>query len=97
MCFAPVFPTAEEISDYDYCTAALSKLKGITFSCLNVRSLTKHFDSIKTLLIRTNLDFLILNETFLNDSIEDNELSIPNYNFFRFDRNQNSGKFGGAY
>ncbi len=96
MCFAPVFPTAEEITDFDYCSAALSKLKGITFCCLNIRSLTKHYDSIKTLLNRTKVDCLILNETFLNDSINDYELEIPDYDLYRFDRNANSGKFGGG-
>ncbi len=42
------------------------------------------------------MDCLILNETFLNGSITDDELFIPDYNFFRFDRNENSGKFGGG-
>ena len=92
MCFAQVFPTVEELSDLDYCTSSLSKLKGVTFSCLNIRSLTRHIDSIKSMLSRSKVDCLILNETFLNNSILDPELEIPDYKIYRFDRTATSGK-----
>ena len=96
MCFAHIFPTVEELSDLDYCTASLSKLRGVTFCCLNVRSLTRHYDSIKLMLMRSEIDCLILNETFLNNSISTLELNVPNYNIYRFDRTPASGKTCGG-
>ena len=38
------------------------------------------------MLNRSNVDCLLLNETYLNISISDDELTVPNYEFFRFDR-----------
>ena len=88
----PIFPTVEELSDLDYCTAALSKLKGISFCSLNIRSLYKNYDSIRAMLYRSEIDCLLLNETFLNASLLDEELEIPGYRFIRFDRTAESGK-----
>ena len=88
MCYQNVFPTVEELTDMDYCTRSLSKLKGVTFCSLNIRSLYKNFDSLKQLLNRADVDCLILNETYLNSSI----LYIPGYEFIRFDRTEASGK-----
>ena len=91
-----VFPTIEELLDLDYCTAALSKLKGVSFCSLNIRSLYKNYDSIRALLYRSEIDCLLLNETYLNGSVTDDELSVPGYRFIRFDRTQLSGKKSGG-
>ena len=96
MCFRPIFPTIEELTDVDYCTASLAKLKGISFCCLNVRSLMLKIDSIKLILQRSNIDCLVLNETFLNKSITDLEISIDGYDCHRFDRTAESGKHSGG-
>ena len=36
MCYPNVFPTVEELSDLDYCTSALSKLKGVSVDYISV-------------------------------------------------------------
>ena len=77
MCFPNVIPVIEETSDLDYCTAALSKLKSISFGCLDIHSLVRKYDSIRAILERAKVDCLILNETFLDDSVNDSELHIP--------------------
>ena len=48
------------------------------------------------LLKDTDLTFLALNESWLNYSISDCELEIPNYQLFRYDRDLGSGKRGGG-
>ncbi len=96
MCYPPSFPTVEELSDIDYCMASVSKLKGITFSCLNIRSASNKLDSIKLILERSNVDCLILNETFLNSNIDDAELQIKNYDLHHFNRTKESGKSHGG-
>ena len=65
-------------------TTELSKLKGITFESLNIRSLTRKIDDIKTFLHHSELDYLALNETWLNNSIADCQLNIDT--FHRFDQ-----------
>ena len=81
MCIPPTFPTIEELTDIDNCTASLSKLKGVAFCCLNVRSLINKLDSNKLILNRSKVDCLILNETFLNENITGTELTIDGYEF----------------
>ena len=95
MCYPPVFPTVDDIDENEYCTAALSKLKGISFASLNIRSITRKYDDIRSILQRSKIKCLLLSETFLNGSITDEELKVPGYNLHRWDRNENSGKFGG--
>ena len=67
-------------------TEILRKLKGVTFASQNIRSVYPKMDDIKQLLSRTELDFLLLQETFLNDGTPDVLLDIDNYNMFRLDR-----------
>ena len=96
MCFPPPFPTVEKLTDLDYCTASLAKLKGITLSCLNVRGILSKLDSIRLILGRSKVDCLILNETFLTPNIDDSELHIDKYNLHHFDRTKDSGKSHGG-
>lgn len=53
---------------------------------MNVRSLPKHFNELKILLQDIPFDVLCLNETWLNSTWRDAELSIEGYNFIRQDR-----------
>ena len=54
MCFPPV----REITELDHCTQVLKNLKGVSIASLNVRSLIRKLDDVKTLLHRSNLDIL---------------------------------------
>ncbi len=78
------------------CARDLGKLKGITYGALNVRSLFRHKEEIEMLLMRSQLDILLLSETFLNYSVNNNLMEIKGYNFFRMDRDGGSGKKGGG-
>ena len=87
-----MFPCTSDTSQLDYSVESLKNLKGVSFAYLNVRSVINKLDSIRILLNRGNLDCLILGETFLSESIEDGELFIPGYYFYRADRTAESGK-----
>ena len=66
--------------------------KGIHICHLNVHYLYSKLDEIKILLHEQKLmDIFCLGETFLNDQYLDSELTIPNYNFIRKDRQSNGG------
>ena len=74
-------------------TKDLAKLKGITYGALNVRSLFKYVDEIH-LLERTDLDILMLSETFLNFSVSNAVIDTNHYNTFRLDRDGGLGRRG---
>ena len=52
--------------------------KGFKFAHLNVVSLVKNFEEIKLFLDNNEVDLLALNETRLDGTIFDSEISIPN-------------------
>ena len=60
--------------------------KGLRLGHLNVRSLPKHLDEIKTFVRLNNMDIFAVNETWLNSTWNDHELAIDNYMIHRFDR-----------
>ena len=78
-------------SSYD-----LAKLRGPAIGCLNIQSMTRKLDDVKLLLARSELNCLGLVETWLNNSISDDELYIHNYDLIHFDRDQGSCKRGGG-
>ena len=91
-----MFPCTEDMSDFDYTVESLKNLKGVSFTHLNVRGAVSKLDSIRILLNKGDIDCLILSETFLTDSIDDVELFIPGYYFYRADRTRESGKLSGG-
>ena len=74
----------------------IGKLKGITMAYLNVRSLFKNLDEIGIFLKNSNVDVLLLGETFLNQAVDSIHLQIQGYRLHRFDRDAGSGKRGGG-
>ena len=67
--------------------------KGLGLIHLNIRSLLKNFDHITILVEQTTPDILVLGETWLGKNIDNSDLVLCNYNFFRMDR---IGKGGGV-
>lgn len=65
--------------------------RGIKLASLNINSLTRHIDELRILLVDNSLDVLSLNETKLDNSIEDSEIHIPGYEIIRRDRNRHGG------
>ena len=77
-------------------TSDLAKLRGVSFATYNVRSLVRKYDDICSILSRSELNMLCLTETWLNNSIDDLELSIPGYTLHRLDRGNGVSCKGGG-
>ena len=63
--------------------------------CLNINSLTKHIDELRIVLSNQCVDILAINETKLDVSICDDEVTVEGYNIIRGDRLTN-GRSGGG-
>ena len=71
------------------------KGRGFKMACLNINSLTKHIDELRIVLSNQCVDILAINETKLDVSICDNEVTVEGYNIIRRDRLTN-GRSGGG-
>ena len=71
------------------------KGRGFKMACLNINSLTKHIDELRVVLSNQCVDILAINETKLDDTISDNEITVDGCNIIRHDRTVN-GRFGGG-
>lgn len=67
------------------------KLKGFRIGHLNINSLIKHIDQLRLYLKDEPFDILSINETKLNDTVNDQEIDIQGYQVIRRDRNRNGG------
>ena len=76
--------------------ADLKQLKGVKMGSVNVRSVFKNLEEIELLLKLSELDILLLQETFLNQAVSDHLIEIDNYILHRWDRTANSGKMSGG-
>ena len=81
-------PTIGECDSILHC---VTKLKGLKIASLNINSLLKHFDEIRHLLFKFPFDIFAINESKIDDSITDGEISIPGFNLMRKDRNRAGG------
>ena len=70
---------------------SVANLKGFKIASLNVNSLLKHIDEIRHVLCSTPFDIFAINESKIDESIPDNEISISGYNLIRKDRNRAGG------
>ena len=69
----------------------VNKHTGLKVAHLNIRSLFNKFEEIKHILCKSQLDILCLTETWLDNTITDNELYINGYKIERRDRNRTGG------
>ena len=76
----------------------LNRAKGFKIVHLNVRSLTKKMDQIRTLMHLSNIDVLTLSETWLKSHLHSNIYNLDSYTSYRLDRavKSNRGKRGGG-
>ncbi len=72
-----------------------AKPKGLLGGHLNIRNIRSKSEQIQHLLLDSNLDFLCLSETWLNQNAPLAALNIPGYNIYRKDR-EGSKKGGGV-
>ena len=70
---------------------SLENLKGFRIAHLNITSLPKYIDKLRLYLISKPVDILGINETRLDNSIDDAEVHIQGYNLYRKDRNRLGG------
>ncbi len=69
----------------------IKALKGFKIAALNVASLVRHIDELKMVMSSQTLDILAINETRLDSTIADKDISIIGYNVVRKDRNRHGG------
>ena len=63
---------------------------------LNVNSLLTHIDELKIFTSANEIDVLIINETKLDSTIENQEVNLPGYEIIRNDMKSNGRKGGGV-
>ncbi len=68
--------------------------KGLKIAHLNIQSLYNKTDYVNLLLHDNNIDVLGISETWLDDKIDDSELTINDYTLYRLDRH--NGKTHGG-
>jgi exonuclease III len=59
---------------------------------LNIGSLPRHFEELRTWLSEQNIDLIALNETRLDRDVTDNRVKFDNYQLIRKDRNRYGGR-----
>ena len=70
---------------------SLENLKGFRIAHLNITLLPKYIDQLRLYLINKPVDILGINETRLDNSIDNAEVHIQGYNLYRKDRNRLGG------
>jgi hypothetical protein len=80
-------------SNYDP-LSNIKALKCFKIAALNIVSLVRHIDELKMVMSSgQTLDILAINETRLDSTISDKDISIIGYNVVRKDRNRHRGEF----
>ncbi len=79
-----------------YSSKDLSQLKGVTFGSLNICSAYRKTDDMLTILNNSEFDYFSITESWLNNSISDDDLYIDGYNITRFDRDDGKAIRGGG-
>ena len=69
----------------------LNKVKKLTFTHQNLRSLNNKFNEVYTRLVGSRVDFNSYSETWLSGDTTANEIDIPGYNLIRVDREHKGG------
>ena len=76
----------------DICrTRKVDQKKMLTIIHLNACSLLYHFDDIASLISKYCPEVLALSETWLDTSVIDSEINLPDYCLFRCDRSRSGG------
>ncbi len=58
---------------------------------LNVNGLTRKFDYIKLLVQKSNIDILCLNDTKIDNNIDDEDIGIDGFTLYQKDRDHGGG------
>ena len=79
------------MGEFDSALHCVARLKGLKIASINVNSLLKHIEEIRHLLFKFPFDIFAINESKIDDSVMDGEISIPGFNLIRKDRNRAGG------
>ena len=71
-------------------------LKGMVMAYLNINSLLAHIDELSVYISSRKIDILCINETKLDHTINDQEVSLPGFEIVRRDRKVNGRNGGGV-
>ena len=74
----------------------LKGLNGMVFGHLNINRLANKIDQLSMLLQETGIDVMCVTETFLDDTFDDAEVSIPGYLLYRLDRQDHTQRSCGG-
>ena len=66
-------------------------MKGFKMANLNINSLLKYIDELREIMVNTPVDILSINETKIDHTVPDSEISVAGYNTVRKDRNRHGG------
>ena len=69
----------------------LTRHSGLKIGCLNIRGLLNKIDEMRTIVTECNFDVMGICETFLDDTIADNEICIEGYTIVKKNRNRHGG------
>jgi hypothetical protein len=67
--------------------------RGLHFIHVNINSILPKIEEIRCIARSVNLSIIGLSESKLDNTVNDNEISIPGYDILRKDRNRNGGGF----
>jgi exonuclease III len=76
----------------DSCLHKIKNLRGLKIASLNINSLLRHIDELRLMLSDSEIDVFAINESKIDNSVNDSEISIPGYDTIRRDCN----RFGGG-
>lgn len=82
-------PLVDDVIDRDL-RSTFSK-KGLHFLHLNVRSLLLKIEEIRELVKHLKVGVICFTESWLDDTVSDEEIAINNYNIVRKDRSRKGG------
>ena len=74
----------------------LKQLRRASFGAVNMRSVVRKLDDVMVLLNNSELDYLGLIESWLNETTSDAEFSIEGHTMLRCDRGQHIDEGGGG-
>ena len=73
----PIQCTKRNTEESHVPTSVLPSQRGFKLASLNINKLITHIDQLRILLAHNEIDILSINETKLNETINDNEVNIP--------------------
>ena len=72
----------------------MPKIRGFKIASLNIPSLRKHIDELRTVISNNEIDVLAINESRMDSTITNDMISIYDYSWVGKHRNRSGGGVG---